>query len=189
MKFRSSLMALSMAASLVSVQALANERTSPTPISVHSGTINLTGSIVNTPCTIEVSSASQTVNLGQYRADAFSGNGAVSAPVSFDINLLDCAAETYQSVSVTFTGATIDGNSKALQLVTEQASDTTASGVGIQITQDNVPLVVDGSSESKKLNFSEGQNRMRFAAQYVALSETVTPGAANAVADFTLNYQ
>lgn len=159
------------------------------PITVNGGTIQFTGSIVNAPCVIDNNSASAVVNLGQYRVDSFSGSGTTSSPVDFNIDLIDCSVDTYSKAAVTFNGVTIDGNNKVLALTARQAADTTAGGVGIQILQDSEALPVDGTTASTLKSFTEEGVSLRFQAQYLALAENVTPGSANASADFTITYQ
>ncbi|MEQ5223868.1 fimbrial protein [Providencia alcalifaciens] len=68
-----------------------------TPVTVGGGIVNFAGAIVNTPCVIDNDDASQTVNLGQYRQDAFTGKSSVSSPVGFDIKLTGCATETFKN--------------------------------------------------------------------------------------------
>lgn len=159
------------------------------PITVSGGTVQFQGSIVNAPCTIDNDSAHRVVDLGQYRVDSFSGTGSTSSAVPFYINLIGCSAETYSTAAITFNGITADGNNKALSLAARQAGDTTAGGVGIQVLQDNKVLALDGTTPSAPKPFDETGVRLGFQAQYIALNQTVTPGSANAVADFTITYQ
>ncbi|CAI2538699.1 Type-1A pilin [Serratia ficaria] len=81
---------------------------------------------------------------------------------------------------------TAAGQNTALSL---EGGSGAASGVGIQLLRDNTPLAVDGSQASTTTSLLEGANSLSFQAQYIALSDAVTAGAANATADFTLTYQ
>lgn len=165
-----------------------DENITVTPVTVNGGTVNFTGSIVNAPCVVDVSSENHTVTLGQYRTDSFSGTGSVSSPVDFKINLINCTTDTYTSAAVTFTGSTVSGNSNVLTLSSIQAGDQVAENVGIQILQDSNPVAVDGSAASTAKTISDGTNRLAFQARYIALDDAVTAGAANSSADFTVTY-
>lgn len=157
--------------------------TPPAPITVSGGTVQFNGSIVNAPCTVDINSEGLNVDLGQYRATDFSKTGDVTGVKPFNINLNNCSAETYSKAAVTFNGTTAAGNNKAPSVTGG------ATGVGIQILRNNAALAVDGSEASADVNLNEGENRLAFQAQYIALNNTVTPGAANATANFTVTYK
>lgn len=175
---------------LFSSGAFAEGEESDIPVlTVDGGTVNFTGSIVNAPCVVDVNSQGQTVKLGQYRTDSFDGVGSNSAPVDFTINLINCSVETYKSASVKFSGSTPEQSSDVLALTSIQAGSEIAEGVGIQILQDNTPVKVDGSQGTTARVFNPGKNSLPFKARYLALSENITPGEANASADFSITYQ
>ncbi len=159
------------------------------PVTVGGGVVNFTGTIVNTPCVVDNDDASQTVNLGQYRQDAFTGKSSVSSPVGFNIKLTGCAVETFKNVSLTFTGITVPDEEKTLAPIASQSGETTANGVGIQILQNNKLVNVDGSKPTDIVQLNEGNSTLRFQAQYIALADEVSAGSANASADFTITYQ
>lgn len=152
------------------------------PVTVNGGTVQFSGSIVNAPCAINIGSGGHSVELGQYRVADFKAAGDVSAARLFNIKLDNCATETYSKASITFNGATVGGNSEAL------AVNGGATGVGIQILQNDKALKVDGTTASSAFNLNVGDNTLAFQAQYIALNSKVTPGAANATANFTVTY-
>ncbi len=158
------------------------------PVTVNGGTVNFTGTIVDAPCVVSVNAESQTVALGQYRTDSFTGTGSVSSPVDFKITLADCSSETYTSAAVTFSGGTVSGNNMALTLISNNDGSSVAENVGIQILQDSETLAVDGSTASEAKNISDGTNSLAFQARFIALDDTVTAGVANSSADFTITY-
>jgi major type 1 subunit fimbrin (pilin) len=159
------------------------------PVTVSGGVVNFAGTIVNTPCVIDNDDASQTVNLGQYRQDGFDGKDSVSSPVGFDIKLTGCATETFKNASLTFDGNTILDEEKILAPVASQSGQTIATGVGIQILQNNKLVTVNGSKATDAIKLNEGDSTLRFQAQYIALANEVTAGSANASANFTITYQ
>ncbi|MDV5228073.1 fimbrial protein [Providencia manganoxydans] len=193
MKFNKKLMVAVIPVALVlSNNSFADDKpvpVSPTPITVKGGIINFTGSIVNTPCVVDNDDASQTVKLGQFRQDAFSGKDSTSSPVGFDIKLTGCAIDTFKKAAVTFSGITVPNSTDKLALTASQAGQSTASGVGIQILQNSEVVKVDGSTPTSSVLLSKGDSTLRFQAQYIALDNQVTAGEANASADFTITYQ
>ncbi|RRZ91708.1 pilus assembly protein [Erwinia sp. 198] len=171
---------------LTAHNAFANDEdvpSAPTPITVSGGTIQFNGTIVNTPCAIDIGADGHVVELGQYRADDFNSTGDVTPTRTFNIGLNSCAVDTYSKAAITFSGNTAAGNNKALSV------DGGAGGVGIQIMQNSTALAVDGSEASAAASLMQGNNNLIFQAQYIALADTVTPGAANATANFMITYQ
>lgn len=171
--------------------AAENETETKPTVSVQGGTLQMQGSVVNTPCAIDNDSASQSVALGQLRTAEINDKNTVSSPVDFSIKLIGCAIDTYSKASVTFSGNTLAGNSMALAPVGSQANSTVAKGIGIQILQDGNTVQVDGEKATAAKSLNSGNSDLKFQAQYVALGNAteVTPGAANANVSFTVNYQ
>lgn len=150
-------------------------------ISVHGGTVQFTGSIVNAPCSVEIGSNGViAVELGQYRADSFAQTGDTSPARPFNITLKDCVTDTFTKASVTFAGDAIDKNTLAV--------DGGATGVGIQILKNGQTLNVDGTTSSPESNLLEGENHLQLHAQYISIADNVTAGMANSSADFTVTY-
>ncbi len=56
------------------------------------GTINFTGEIIDSACTVSTTSADQTVVLGTVSNKAFSAAGDTAAATAFQIDLTDCPA-------------------------------------------------------------------------------------------------
>jgi len=174
---------------LVMASGFANAAEPATPQTVAGGTVNFTGSIVNTPCAVDVDSTNQTVTLGQYRQSSFKQTGDTSAPVNFSIGLVDCSVDVYKSAAITFKGQTMDGKQDVLALNGGSASEQTAEGVGIQILQNSTPVTVDGSTPAGTTALLEGANNIAFQARYISTAETVSAGAADSMAEFTITYQ
>lgn len=181
------------AVAFISNPAVADENETETapPVSVAGGTLQMQGSVVNTPCAIDNDSASQSVALGQLRTAELNDKNNVSSPVDFAIKLIGCAVDTYSKASVTFSGNTLAGNPMALAPIGTQANSTVAKGIGIQILQDGKAVQVDGEKATTAKPLNSGNSDLKFQAQYIALGAAteVTPGAANANVSFTVNYQ
>lgn len=149
-----------------------------------SSTVNFTGNIVDTSCSLNTGSKNQTVSLGDVSTKAFSGTGTSSQEKPFLIVLDDCNAAGLGTVDVTFNGNTVSGKADTLS-----TSDIVTTNVGIQVLQSGTPLAMDGSAASTAQALNDNTNELAFTARYIAISDDVQAGQANATANFTLNYQ
>lgn len=149
------------------------------------GVINFTGNITDTACVVDVSSATQTVDLGSISVGAFSaGNGATAAAKRFNI-LLNSCPESVSSAVVRFDGNTNTSNASILAL----NSGATASNVGVAIyEQDSNTLIPLGTSSASVDLESDETNTLTYFAKYMATG-SVGPGTANSTASFTVVYQ
>lgn len=176
------------AMSLLSIGAVALAA-SETAI-VPGGTVHFTGQIVNAACAVSADSTNQTVNMGQYRTAFFTAVGVRSNAVPFTIKLEDCDTKVSQTAKTSFTGNTsnIDNTLLTVSNVGGGAAGA-ASGVGIEISDSTgVVLKPDGSVFSTPQKLNDGPNTLHFTARYKSISNTVTPGAADADATFTMQY-
>lgn len=164
----------------------------PTPAdtttTVQGGVVHFNGSLVNAACAVSTESADQIVNLGQYRTASFQSIGDTSATIPFKIVLNDCDTTVAKTARVAFSGQTT-GTDATLLAINSSSNDATATGVGIQILdEDSSVMTPDGSTFSKGHSLIDGTNTLNFAARYKATSATPTPGQANADAVFTMQY-
>lgn len=151
------------------------------------GTINFTGTILDSACTVDTSTATQTVNLGQIPKSSFSAAGDVAAATRFTIALKNCPAAV-TSASVKFDGTADAKDSSILAL----SSGQTAQGVGVALYEADGVTAIPLATQSKSLTLdtSAGNtNAMTFVAKYKATQSTVVAGTANATSDFTISYQ
>lgn len=145
-------------------------------------TVQFQGNITEATCSLSTDSRDKAVDLGSVSSNAFdAGSGATTGGKSFSINLTDCAP------SVTTATVTFSGDTTADSVLKTSQGDIT--NVGIQILQDGAPLKLDGSQASTAQTLVEGDNALDFTARYIALSNSVAAGEANASASFTLNYE
>lgn len=149
------------------------------------GTINFTGNILDTACTVNTSTSTQTVNLGDIARSTFSSAGSVASPTAFNIILENCPASV-NSASVRFGGTTNPDNSSLLSL----SSGQTATGVGVALFEGDGSTQIPLSTPSNQIVLDPAAaNTLKFVAKYMATSNTVTAGSANATTDFTITYQ
>ncbi|EFE52522.1 fimbrial protein [Providencia rettgeri DSM 1131] len=144
------------------------------------GTIDFTGEIIDQACELAAGSDALKVNLGQVSKKALPNAGSTAAATKFTIKLINCPA-TVTTASVKFDADSYIGDDEVIKLKEE-------TGVGIQITDDTnkiVPLFTASKAYPLQQNV---ENNLDFRARYIAKSDTVTPGPANATATFTINY-
>jgi len=148
------------------------------------GTINFTGSITDTACTVDAASANQTVKLGTVATSSFGAAGATAAAARFSINLTGCPAAA-KTASVRFDGPVASANSSVLNL----SSGQTATNLGVGLyQQDSTTLIPIGSPTPSVPITTSGTNTFNFIAKYYAISTPVGAGTANATATFTVAY-
>jgi major type 1 subunit fimbrin (pilin) len=146
------------------------------------GKINFNGEILDTACEIDTGSKDLDVNLGKVSKTDFSGAGSIAAETGFELKLTNCPIVT--SATIKFEGTAKDGDNKVIDVKDDVGA---AGGVGIQIldaSRNVVPLFTPSSS----YDLLEGMNTLAFTARYYATAAEVTAGPANAVANFTVNY-
>lgn len=149
------------------------------------GAVNFTGTITDAACTIDTASQNQDVFLGNIARTAFPVAGSLAAAKKFTLVLTDCPG-TVTGATVRFDGTQVSCDNTVLALT---AGDSTASGVGIQISDNQnkvVPLYEDSSVYPL---VSTGPNNLDFSARYISLTDSVTVGDANGVTQFTVVYQ
>lgn len=148
------------------------------------GTINFTGSITDTACTVNTSSTNQTVALGTVSSTSFSGAGSTASSSRFTIELTTCPSAV-NTAKVRFDGPTATGNSSILGLNAGQS----ATNVGVAIYEQNsTTLIPVGTASAGVTLSSTGTNEMVYIAKYMATDTTVGAGSANATTTFTITY-
>ncbi|MDC9751957.1 fimbrial protein [Proteus mirabilis] len=148
------------------------------------GTIDFTGEIIDNACELAAGSDALKVNLGKVSKTALPSAGVTAAATKFTIKLINCPA-TVSTASVKFDAKSYSGDDTVIALKQESG---VATGVGIQIT-DDANTVVPLFTASKNYPLKEdGENNLDFIARYIAKTDSVTAGLANANATFTINY-
>ena len=175
----------------------ADDPVAPTPVSIDGGKINFTGAVVASPCAVDNSSDGQSVNLGQISTSLLASKGATGSSVPFTIKLIGCelspqadapeGTSNYTKASIKFTGTTID--STTLAVTATGAGQVPAKNVGIQISQANEAVTVDGSTNTASQTIIANENEIPFTATYVATDAKVTAGQANGSVNFQVNYE
>lgn len=148
------------------------------------GTLNFTGVVTDDACTITPGTATQTVALGTVSSGALTAVGDSASPTAFDIVLTACPAAV-TSATVKFDGPANPDDSSLLALTTVTG---VATGVGIGFyEQDASTLIPVGSTSASKALSATADTTFSYIAKFVAAGPVIA-GAANAVSDFTINY-
>lgn len=153
------------------------------PVEQGHGTVSFTGSIIDSPCSIDPDTIDQTVDLGQVSNVVLEGKGT-SMPKNFEIGLENCNIGTKsKGVSVTFTGAE-GGTSGMLGL------SGTAKGASIAMADSSGKVLKLGDKTAAQA-LQNGNNKLLFSAylQGDGASGGIVPGDFKSVANFTLDYQ
>jgi major type 1 subunit fimbrin (pilin) len=148
------------------------------------GVINFTGEIIAGGCDVVPGSDYLTVNLGTLSQKSFKGVGSTMGAARFDVALTNCHPELV-SVGLVFDGMPSAEDTSILALQGENS----AVGVGIALYEmdGTTPVPLQTPSEMKVLD-GEASTVLRYVVKYKATAEMVTPGSANATANFTLVY-
>lgn len=111
--------------------------------------------------------------------------GTTAKPKIFNVGL-NCDAGARVNAMLTGTRNTDTATAGVLQL-TNAGSAGVATGVGIQILYNNIPLALNNNIVLK--TSVGGQEAFPFTAQYYQTKNTTTAGSANAMATLNLTYQ
>lgn len=140
---------------------------------------NLTsGSITQASCEITGSSAIP-VNMGEAKANDFQGKNSTLSPVNIQIPL---QCDSGAKVNISFAAASSQGNG-----IIDLTSGG-AEGVGIQLKLHDTPVNFDQTLFVAQAT-EQGAFTIPLTAAYIQTADVIKPGAANAVANFTVTYQ
>lgn len=148
--------------------------------------IYVNGNLIGNTCTVSSQSKNMTIRMGNIGSKDFirpSSDGLWAAELPFSIDLTDCQTESI-GVKVHFLG-TPDTNNKELL----RTLDNGAKGLAIRLMDENKnPIAINQSSKVYVINPELDVNKLNFYARYVLTQDNLTPGPANAVSTFMLEY-
>lgn len=171
------------AAELTAYDSLANMGTAFISINATTITVSAAG------CTVGADRAD--INLGTLDVSTLPSLGSTSPSGSFNVNL---TCDPLVSVNAVITDQTTPTNTTSIATLT---SDSTASGVGVQLMYNGTPMPLgpDSSAEGatnqffiQRTNFATETLSLPFQARYVRTGDII-PGTANALASITFSYQ
>ncbi|WP_257127520.1 fimbrial protein [Burkholderia sp. MSMB1078WGS] len=137
-------------------------------------------------CDVDTGSRSITVQLGDIRRDYFSGIGSTSTDRNFVINLNCSQPSGIYNVTLKL-NATRDNTGAPGVMALDERGDK-ATGVGIQLLMNGTPVEF-GTFASVGSATTDTTLSVPMTARYYQTANPVTPGVANAVATFLVNYK
>lgn len=152
--------------------------------------LEFTGTIVAQTCDVDISSLSQSIDLGQFSVDDFPSTGTTTKFKPFNINLKNCS-RGINGTKIWFSGEA-DSDNPALLALTDTGMGTQnmlASGVGVEILDENQDDVSINNADSAVYPLKAGRNTLSFYIRYKSTQPTVISGNATAVMYFDLQYE
>ncbi|MGO4393825.1 fimbrial protein [Variovorax sp. M-6] len=153
------------------------------------GTINFTGEITDSVCSISPASQNKVVPLGKISRNVFTSVGTKAPEANFTIDLLNCSASA-RGARVSFSAQQDALAGGAIAIANAgQVGVASATGVAVALS-DSAGTPIALGSESQLYVLGEGTNSLKFKAAYVSTKAQadVTVGPANASAMFTVHY-
>lgn len=152
--------------------------------------LEFTGTIQAETCNVDVSSLSQSIDLGQFPIDEFQSVGTTTKFKPFNINLRNCS-RGISGTKVWFSGEA-DSNNPSLLALTDTGMGNEAmmaTGIGVEILDENQDPVSINNTDSVVYPLKAGRNTLSFYIRYKSTLPQVTSGNATAVMYFDLEYQ
>lgn len=152
--------------------------------------LEFTGTIVAQTCDVDISSLSQSIDLGQFSVSDFPSTGTTTKFKPFNINLKNCS-RGIAGAKIWFTGES-DPDNPALLAITDTgmgSGSMLASGVGVEILDENQDIVSINNADSAIYPLKAGRNTLSFYIRYKSTRPTVTSGNATAVMYFDMQYE
>lgn len=160
--------------------------------------MTVTGTIIRSECVLPTTSKQITVPMGNISLSELKTTNDQSAHMqSFEIPLTNCVsvntANKGNQKEPSYVNLSLSGNAGSAIVNSSSGvlglnSQSTASGVGVQILQEGgAPMPLGKSVQMKKV--TDGAMSIGFDARYVKTNDAPTPGSANASATFTITYK
>lgn len=148
------------------------------------GNLFFTGEILANTCAINAGDMSQSLVLGGIAKNAFPSAGSTASVIPFSIHLEDCD-NSLHGATVRFDGTRDAINSDLLAL-----TPGGATGVAVALFESNGTTPIPMNADSQSVAITGDITTLNFVAKYQATATpaSITAGPANAVAQFTLNY-
>lgn len=165
------------------------------------GTLHITGSVINAPCSIAPGDESIDVSLGQVANKILEAGAGYSAtqPITIHLQNCDLASQSvpgtggnttvypaYSKVVVKFAGSA-DATNTALY-----ANTGTAQGVGIRLIDTMAgSVLLNANASSAEVGLTTGDNVLQFGARLerVAASTPVATGTVSADVTYAMEYK
>jgi minor fimbrial subunit len=144
--------------------------------------LNITGTVVASPCTVDTSSVSQDVDFGQVRLTVMRVAGNASEWKPFEVKLINCPRAT-TSVTVTFSG--MPDNDDA----TLYTNAGTAPHAAVQVAQQMNKSLVQGDGSTMTVPVNAQRNATYALAGRLIVNDDTGPGTFSSVVQMSFTYQ
>ena len=145
--------------------------------------------------TCSVATSSITVPLSAVSLSSFKGVGTTSPATPFNITL-QCSGSIDGGSTTVYVTLTDQTNQVNLSTTLSLSTDSTATGVGIQVLNGTSVIsygpdadTIGNTNQWSAGSAENGTFRIPLTARYVQTAPSVTPGSANGRATFTMSYQ
>ncbi|WEF29409.1 fimbrial protein [Klebsiella aerogenes] len=158
--------------------------TTPTSVTVPMGIYSIGKSFSG------INSTTQWIDAGITLTGCSTGYGTASGGMSYDTGINTPATISPNTINVYLTPGSdfIDATNGVFKL----SADSTATGVGIQVASDapGSPVNINFNTipQMTGTNISGSTVKVPLLARYIQTSSTVTPGTANGILTYTINY-
>ncbi|EMC1016762.1 type 1 fimbrial protein [Enterobacter bugandensis] len=160
---------------------------SSSPLRAADVTVNFTGNIIDSTCTIDTPDVQVPIGDFERRYFKTGGTGTLTVPKIFTIRLSQCPS-VITSASFLFEGNADPTDGTLLALTAEEG---VAKGIGVRLrfnTNGTPPVAINQETLEPVAN-NGGSITSTFQAAYESTQTEVTPGKANATATVTIIYQ
>jgi len=137
-----------------------------------------------------------TVAMGSYKSSAFSGVGSLTPAKNFEVSvtcppgmMLVTSGTSARPMAIGYK-IYVNGAKMLATGVVALSPDSTAKGIGLRLSNSTASPLVFGFAYPLEYDATSGSSHsVKFQAAYQQVAATVTPGTANAVLIFAMNYQ
>lgn len=145
--------------------------------------LNISGTVVASPCTVDTASVSQEVDFGQLRSTDLKEAGTASVWQPFEVKLINCPQST-TTAKVTFSGI------PAAEDATLYANTGTASNVAVQMAPNADKSQVLGNTSSMTVNIDAQHNATyALAGRLYSVNGNTGPGTFSGIVQMNFTYQ
>ncbi|WP_299999182.1 fimbrial protein [uncultured Cedecea sp.] len=160
------------------------------------GQLYVHGSLTESPCQLTMESMSQLVDVGNLETADFKKIGSQGKPVPFKLELIDCIdaptalinrRTNTVSWSTDQTGVKVRFVSPAVPFYPELIKLNGIEGIGLQLSDDKGNVLPLGQNSAPQV-VGPGQGTLSYYLTPIRVSDSLRPGAYNALVSFELVY-
>ncbi|WP_411750946.1 fimbrial protein [Serratia sp. (in: enterobacteria)] len=152
-------------------------------VTVQAADLNLTGTVVASPCRVDSGSVSKDIDFGQLQSTDLKEAGTASDWMPFQIKLTGCPQATSKA-TVTFSGT------PATEDATLYANSGTAENVAVQMALEADKATVLGNASSMTVDIDAQHNAVyELAGRLLTVNGNTGPGTFSSIVQMNFTYQ